>query len=73
MESLKKSNFFLLVIALLPFFLPAQQIKKQPRMLLEDADAGGRAAIAIHISDMPGQKFVLEILIHTKELVFFCL
>lgn len=61
MESLKKSNFFLLVIALLPFFLPAQQIKKQPRMLLEDADAGGRAAIAIHISDMPGQKFVLEI------------
>jgi len=30
-------------------------------MLLEDADAGGWAAIAIHTSEMPDQKFVLEI------------
>lgn len=61
MESLIKCNFFLIMIALFPFLLPAQQNKKQPKMLLENTDAGGRAAIAIHISEMPDQKFVLEI------------
>lgn len=61
MEFLKKCNFFLVLVLLFPFLLPAQQINKQPKMLLEDTDAGGRAAIAIHISEMPDQKFVLEI------------
>jgi len=61
MESLKKYNFFLLLLLLFPFLLPAQQNKKQLKMLLEDTDAGGRAAIEIHISEMPDQKFVLEI------------
>ncbi len=61
MESFKKCNFFLLLVLLFPFLLSAQPIKKQSKMLLEDADAGGRAAIAIHISEMPDQKFVLEI------------
>lgn len=61
MDSLKKYNLFLLLVLLFPLLLKAQQIKKQPAMLMEDADAGGRAAIAIHISEMPDQKFVLEI------------
>ena len=61
MEFLKKCNFLLVLVLLFPFLLPAQQINKQPKMLLEDTDAGGRAAIAIHISEMPDQKFVLEI------------
>jgi hypothetical protein len=59
MKFLKR--YFPIIHVLLPFALAAQPVKKQPKMLLEDADAGGRAAIAIHISEMPGQKFVLEI------------
>lgn len=61
MVTFKKCSYILLLVLLFPFLLPAQQSKKLPKMLLEDADAGGRAAIAIHISEMPNQKFVLEI------------
>lgn len=61
MHSIKKYNFFLFLVMYFPLLLTAQQTNKEPVMLMEDADAGGRAAIAIHISEMPDQKFVLEI------------
>lgn len=61
MYSLKKYNLFLLLVLLFPIVLTAQQVSKDAVMLMEDTDAGGRAAIAIHINEMPDQKFVLEI------------
>jgi hypothetical protein len=61
MNLLKNCNFLLLLFLLFPLLMKAQQINKEHLMLLEDADAGGRAAIAIHIPEMPDQKFVLEI------------
>ncbi len=68
---MKNSLFVILIIQLFfPTYNFAQSNSKATAIILETTDAEGRAAIAVTVKDLLGQKFVLEIpeLFTNKEL-----
>lgn len=61
MSSQKKIPVFLAFVMICALHLPAQQLNKKLSLLMEPADAQGRVAIAVTSTEMPGQKFVIEL------------
>lgn len=61
MNSPKKFLIFFVFAMICASHLPAQQFNKKLSLLMEPADAQGRVAIAVTSTEMPGQKFVMEL------------
>ena len=61
MITLRRIFIFLFILLIYPLFSIGQKVEKTPEMLLDTTTTEGRPGIVVSITDLPGQRFVLEI------------